>query len=69
VRTARRAFDMLCERSLYRYAHGCTLSVARQVLRGYEPPPDGIPSQHVPTRRGAARQQFAGLLETITAND
>src|SRR4029077_17518687 len=23
---ARRAFDMLCERSLYRYAHGSTLS-------------------------------------------
>jgi acyl-CoA dehydrogenase len=164
---ARRAFDMLCERSLYRYAHGCTLSghqtvqnwiadseaemqaarlmtlhaawvmdtegvaaarkhialikfygakvlhdvvdravqahgalgystdlpleamyrharaariydgpdevhrasVARQVLRGYEPPPGGIPSQHVPTRREAARRQFADLLETMTAND
>jgi acyl-CoA dehydrogenase len=44
-------------------------SVARQVLRGYEAPADGVPTQHVPTRREAARRQFAELLETITAND
>ncbi len=44
-------------------------SVARQVLRGYDPPPDGVPSEHVPTRREAARRQFAELLEAITAND
>jgi acyl-CoA dehydrogenase len=44
-------------------------SVARQILRGYEPPPDGIPSEHVPTRREHARERFAWLLEAVTAND
>src|SRR5579875_3597540 len=44
-------------------------SVARQVLRGYRAPPDGIPSEHVPTRREAARRRFAQLLEAATAND
>ena len=36
---------------------------------GYEPPPDEVPSEHVPTRRAAARERFADLLETVTAND
>ena len=44
-------------------------SVARQILRGYAPPPDGIPSEHVPTRREDARRRFAHLLETVTSND
>jgi acyl-CoA dehydrogenase len=44
-------------------------SVARQILRGYEPPAGPYPSQHVPTRREAARERFAWLLETVTAND
>jgi acyl-CoA dehydrogenase len=44
-------------------------SVARQILRGYEPPPGDVPSEHVPTRRQAAREQFAELLESVTAND
>ena len=43
-------------------------SVARQILRGYEPPPDGVPSEHVPTRRAAARERFAELLDAVTAN-
>jgi acyl-CoA dehydrogenase len=43
--------------------------VARQVLRGYEAPADGVPSEHVPTRREAARARFAGLLEAVTSND
>ena len=30
-------------------------SVARQILRGYEAPEDGVPTEHVPTRREAAR--------------
>ena len=30
---------------------------------------DGVPSEHVPTRREAARRRFAELLETVTAND
>jgi acyl-CoA dehydrogenase len=44
-------------------------SVARQILRGYDPPPDGVPTQHVPTRQAAAREKFAWLLDTVTAND
>jgi acyl-CoA dehydrogenase len=65
--------------AMYRYARAARIydgpdevhrsSVARQVLRGYEPPPDGVPSEHVPTRREAARRQFASLLEAATAND
>jgi acyl-CoA dehydrogenase len=44
-------------------------SVARQILRGYSPPPDEVPSEHVPTRRAAARVRFADLLEAVTSND
>jgi acyl-CoA dehydrogenase len=44
-------------------------SVARQLLRGYAPPADGVPSEHVPTRRAAAREKFAHLLEAVTSND
>ncbi len=65
--------------AMYRYARAARIydgpdevhraSVARQILRGYEPPVDGIPGEHVPTRREAARRQFADLLESVTAND
>ncbi len=65
--------------AMYRYARAARIydgpdevhrsSVARQVLRGYEAPPDGVPTQHLPTRREAARRQFASLLEAATAND
>ena len=65
--------------AMYRYARAARIydgpdevhraSVARQVLRGYEPPPGGVPTQHVPTRRLQARQRFAELLDTVTAND
>ena len=44
-------------------------SVARQILRGYDPPSDGIPTEHIPTRRAAARVKFAELLDAVTAND
>ena len=44
-------------------------SVARQVLAGYEAPPDGVPTEHLPTRREQARERFADLLEAVTAND
>ena len=65
---------------MYRYARGARFydgpdevhrqSVARQILRGYAPPPDGVPSEHVPTRRAAAaRERFAELLEDVTADD
>ncbi len=70
--------DMPLE-AMYRFARGARFydgpdevhreSVARQVLRGYEPPADGVPSQHVPSRRAAAQEQFAWLLEAVTSND
>jgi acyl-CoA dehydrogenase len=70
--------DMPLE-AMYRYARGARLydgpdevhrqSVARQILRGYEPPPDGLPREHVPTRRAAARERFAELLEAVTSDD
>jgi acyl-CoA dehydrogenase len=70
--------DMPLE-ATYRYARAARFydgpdevhraSVARQVLRGYEPPADGVPTEHIPTRREAARHQFAHLLDAVTAND
>jgi len=65
--------------AMYRYARGARLydgpdevhrdSVARHILRGYAPPPGDVPSEHVPTRRAAARERFAELLDTVTSND
>ena len=65
--------------AMYRFARGARFydgpdevhrsSVARQILRGYEAPADGVPTEHVPTRREAARRKFADLLETVTSND
>jgi acyl-CoA dehydrogenase len=65
--------------AMYRYARAARLydgpdevhraSVARQVLRSYEAPADGVPTEHIPTRREAARARFADLLEAVTAND
>jgi acyl-CoA dehydrogenase len=70
--------DMPLE-AMYRYARAARIydgpdevhraSVARQILHAYEAPADGVPSQHIPTRREAARQKFAELLEAVTAND
>jgi len=64
---------------MYRFARAARLydgpdevhrqSVARQILRGYEASAGGVPSEHVPTRREAARERFADLLEAVTSND
>jgi acyl-CoA dehydrogenase len=63
--------------AMYRYARAARLydgadevhrqSVARQILRGYEP--HEVPSEHVPTRREEARARFADLLDAVSAND
>jgi acyl-CoA dehydrogenase len=63
--------------AMYRYARAARLydgadevhrqSVARQILRGYEA--HDVPSEHVPTRREAARERFADLLTAVSAND
>jgi len=39
------------------------VTVARQILAGYQPQEGLWPREHVPTRREAARQKFAALLE------
>jgi len=44
-------------------------SVARQILKDYEAPADGVPTEHVPTRQAAARERFADLLVKMTADD
>jgi acyl-CoA dehydrogenase len=63
--------------SMYRAARAARLydgpdevhrvTVARRVLRGYEP--TDVPTEHVPTRREAARRKFADLLAEATADD
>src|SRR5437762_9486647 len=65
--------------AMYRFARAARIydgpdevhraSVARQVLRGYAPPPGEVPTEHVPTRRAAARERFADLLEAVTSNE
>ena len=54
--------------AMYRYARGTHFYdgadelhrsvAARLILRGYEPPPDGVPSEHIPTRKAAALGRF-----------
>jgi acyl-CoA dehydrogenase len=65
--------------AMYRFARAARIydgpdevhrqSVARHILAGYAPPADGIPTEHLPTRREHARERFADLLEAVTAND
>jgi len=38
-------------------------SAARLILRGYAPPPGGIPTEHLPSRRRAAESLFADWLD------
>ncbi|HSV41164.1 MAG TPA: acyl-CoA dehydrogenase family protein [Nocardioidaceae bacterium] len=44
-------------------------SVARQILKDYEAPANGVPTENVPARQEAAREKFAQLLEKMTADD
>src|SRR4051795_9896378 len=45
------------------------ITVARQVLKGYEPAPGLFPTQHLPDRVAAAREQFAEIIQHQHAND
>jgi acyl-CoA dehydrogenase len=68
--------DMPLER-MYRAARGARIydgpdevhkvTVARQVLKRYTPV--DVPSEHIPTRRAAAKKRFADLLAEVSAND
>jgi acyl-CoA dehydrogenase len=61
---------------MYRWARAARLydgpdevhkvTVARRILKGYEPV--DVPTEHIPTRRAAARERFANLLEQVAAN-
>ena len=42
-------------------------TVARRTLKNYKP--TEVPSEHVPTRREAAKAKFADLLDRVTADD
>jgi len=42
-------------------------TVARRTLRNYTP--TEVPTEHIPTRREAAKRKFAELLDQVTAND
>ena len=42
------------------------VTVSRQILKSYAP--HDLPSEHVPTRREAAKVKFAALLDEATAN-
>jgi acyl-CoA dehydrogenase len=44
-------------------------TVARQILKGYTPPADLVPTEHVPGRQAAARERFADLLLTVTSDE
>ena len=62
--------------SMYRAARGARFydgpdevhrqTVARRTLKGYSP--TEVPTEHVPTRREAARRKFADLLSEVTAD-
>src|SRR5437763_1784838 len=62
--------------AMYRHARAARLydgadevhrvTVARQILKNYSP--HELPSEHVPTRRDAAKQKFSALLDEATAD-
>ncbi len=43
------------------------VTVARRILRDYRPA--DVPTEHVPTRREAARAKFGSLLDTYASNE
>jgi acyl-CoA dehydrogenase len=69
--------DLPLER-MYRYARAARIvdgpdevhrvTVAKRVLRDYKPHEGLWPREHIPTRRAAALEKFAALLEEVGAN-
>jgi acyl-CoA dehydrogenase len=63
---------------LYRYARHARFvdgadevhreSVSRQILRAYDAPEDGVPTEYVPRRREAAQRKFVDVLATANAD-
>ena len=45
------------------------ITVARQVLKSYEPSPGLFPTQHLPPRVATARERFADIIQHQHAND
>ena len=45
------------------------MTVARQVLRDYEPVDDVWPSAHLPKRLAAAREKYAAYLDGAAGQD
>ena len=44
-------------------------SIARQILKGYQAPEDGVPTEYVPARREQALLKFAGLIDALTLDE
>ena len=44
------------------------ITVAREVLKGYQPSPGAWPTQHLPAKREAARAKLAAQLEHVVGN-
>ena len=44
------------------------VTVAREVLKGYEPSPGLWPTSHVPAKREEARQKLAAMIEHTVGN-
>jgi acyl-CoA dehydrogenase len=44
-------------------------SIARQILKHYQAPEDGVPTEYVPVRREQARLKFAGLLDALALDE
>jgi acyl-CoA dehydrogenase len=44
-------------------------SIARQILKSYQAPEDGVPTEYVPVRREQARLKFAGLLGALALDE
>jgi acyl-CoA dehydrogenase len=63
---------------LYRYARHARFvdgadevhreSIARQILRAYDAPEDGVPTEYLPRRREVAQRKFADVLATAAAD-